>query len=219
MSTLAILGAGGHGEVVADAALCSGRWTDIVWFDDDLSRTPFGSDRVSGPVAAFGESRTGSEVAFGIGSGEGRRALFENLGTRFVVKTVVHPSASVSPRARLGEGVVVLAGAVVNVGAVLSRGVIVNTGSSVDHHCHVGRYAHICPGARLAGNVRVGEGSWIGMGASIIEGVSIGAGVTVGAGSAVIGDLPDGVLAVGVPARIVRRGRLLGRDHKESTGK
>ena len=82
---------------------------------------------------------------------------------------------------------------------------ILNTSCSIDHDVQLAHGVHVCPGARLAGEVQVGERSWIGIGASLIQQIRIGCDVTIGAGAAVISDLPDGVTAVGVPARVLPR--------------
>jgi acetyltransferase EpsM len=79
----------------------------------------------------------------------------------------------------------------------------VNTAASVDHHCSIGDAVHIAPGVRLAGNVKIGQGAWVGIGATIIENVRIGDGAVIGAGSVVVEDIPDAVVAYGVPARVV----------------
>jgi UDP-N-acetylbacillosamine N-acetyltransferase len=96
------------------------------------------------------------------------------------------------------------AGSVVNPGATLGRNVIVNTCASVDHDCVLEDGVHISPGAHLGGGVTVGRGTWIGIGAVVRDHVMIGAGVTIGAGAVVVKDIPDGVMAYGVPARVVK---------------
>jgi acetyltransferase-like isoleucine patch superfamily enzyme len=53
--------------------------------------------------------------------------------------------------------------------------------------------------------VRVGSGSWLGHGTVVLPGADIGRNVAVGAGSVVTGVLPDFCVAVGNPARVVRR--------------
>ncbi len=79
---------------------------------------------------------------------------------------------------------------------------ILNTSCSIDHDCSVGCFVHVSPGARLAGNVRVGDESWIGIGATVRQSIAISSKVMVGAGAAVVNDLPSGVTALGVPAKI-----------------
>jgi sugar O-acyltransferase (sialic acid O-acetyltransferase NeuD family) len=199
-----ILGAGGHGRVVADAAEAAGLWREIVFLDDRFPEL-----RTSGDWAVVGTSADlaalssdTDEFICAIGAAKVRITLQARLrseGRR--IANVVHPRATVSKRARLGFGIVVFAGACVNVGAVLHDAVIINTGATVDHDCDLAEGVHICPGAHLAGDVSVGRESWIGIGASVRQGVSIGDFVTIGAGAAVVSNVPASSLAVGVPAR------------------
>jgi acetyltransferase-like isoleucine patch superfamily enzyme len=90
---------------------------------------------------------------------------------------------------------------VINAGSGIAENVIINTSVSVDHDCVIGSHAHLAPGTVLAGGVTVGEHAFLGAGTIVIPGVRIGARVRTGAGAVVINDLPDGCLAVGVPAR------------------
>lgn len=159
------------------------------------------------PVSALDQvrSRGLAHAVVAIGDNDARRRCADLLRRRhFQLIQVRHPGAIVARSAVLGDGTVVMPGAVVGSGARLGCDVIVNTGASVDHDCVLEDGVHICPGAHLAGSVRVGERTQVGIGASVVPGVRIGARCTVGAGAAVVRDLPDGVVAFGVPARVVR---------------
>ncbi len=206
MRRLAILGASGHGRVVADAALAAG-WQAVVFYDDAW---PVVS--ANGPWEVVGRTaellRDAAQLdgaVVGIGDNATRLAKLRQLVAGGVVlASVVHPAAVVSPRAEVGQGSVIFATAVLGPFARLGSGCILNTGATVDHDCELADGVHVSPGAHLGGGVRVGETSWIGIGASVIQGVSIGAGATVGAGAAVVEDVADGLTVVGVPARPVR---------------
>ena len=121
----------------------------------------------------------------------------------YELPVLIHPSAWVSPSAQIGPGSVLFAQVVVQAQVRIGAGAILNTSCSIDHDVQLADGVHVCPGARLAGEVQVGERSWIGIGASLIQQIRIGCDVTIGAGAAVISDLPDGVTAVGVPARVL----------------
>lgn len=201
---LLILGAGGHGQVVAELAEELGQYGSIAFLDDAPTKSVNGFPwSILGPISELARYRTDFAIAF-VAVGDSKRrlqllSLAESGG--YAVATLVHAAASVSRRAELEVGTVVCAGAVVQVNARLGRGCIVNTCASVDHGCILGAGVHVCPGAHLAGSVVVGEHTWIGIGASVRQGLSIGKGVTVGAGAAVVDDVEDESTVVGVPAR------------------
>ena len=203
MKRLAILGASGHGKVVADGAQASG-WASIVFFDDAWpERRMNGAWPIIGASAQLLEQLGEFEgVIVAIGNNAVRREKLELLrrhGATLV--SIVHPSAVVSPHADIGEGSVVFATAVVNAFSKVGGGAILNTGCSVDHDCSLGVCVHVSPGARLAGGVVVGDESWIGIGAAVRQQVAIGMQVVVGAGAAVVSDISDNMTVVGVPAR------------------
>ncbi len=206
MKRLALLGASGHGKVVADAALAAG-WQDVVFFDDawpDMSMN--GRWPVAGNTAALLERLYEfNGVLVSIGSCAVRwqkQQVLQAAGVRLV--TIVHPHACVSPFSRLGAGTIVMAGAVVNVDAVVGESSIINTGATVDHDAILAHAVHICPGAHLSGNVVVGACSWIGVGAAVRQGIRIGARVLVGAGAVVVTAVPDGLTVIGSPARVLK---------------
>lgn len=205
MKRLAILGAGGHGKVVADTAESCG-WQSIEFFGDDWpARTLNGYWPITGDTASL-LSRVAEfdGIIVAIGSNSVRLAKVEALEAAGAqLATLVHPSAVISPRALIGAGSVVFAGVVINVDARVGRGAILNTGCSVDHDCQLGDFTHISPGARLAGGVQVGDLSWVGIGASVKQSIQIGQKVIVGAGSAVVSDIADALTVVGVPAKVL----------------
>lgn len=207
MKRLAVLGAGGHGHVVADTAQAAG-WDAITMFDDQwpgiAPAQPWPVEGDTGRLIERLGEFDGALVA--IGHCASRWALHERLrsaGARLV--TIVHPGAHVSRHARVGAGSVLMAGAILQFGARVGEAVIVNTGATVDHDCVIEDGVHLCPGSHLGGRVHVGRLGWVGIGSSVRQGVRIGESVTIGAGAAVVDNLPDGITAVGVPARPLAR--------------
>jgi sugar O-acyltransferase (sialic acid O-acetyltransferase NeuD family) len=201
---LILFGAGGHAKVVAEAWLAAHPDGEIAFLDDSAdaaARTPLGH-QVKGGRDWLEANWPEVPVAPAIGNNKARDLLIDTLrASGRQLATIVHPSAVVSPSARLGEGCFFSAGSIVNAEAELADGVILNTGASVDHDGRIGRCAHIAPGARLCGTVRVGARSLIGVGAAVIPGTEIGEDVVIGAGSVVIGPVPDGETWAGCPAR------------------
>jgi sugar O-acyltransferase (sialic acid O-acetyltransferase NeuD family) len=210
MKKIFVYGASGHGKVVADILLAC-KELDFAGFIDDGPEWQ-GATVVGLPVCGNGHwlqreaGRVRVTVALGVGDNVTRQKVAERcLAWGAELRTVVHPAASVSAFARLGPGTVVMAGAVINPGAITGAGAIVNTAASVDHDVEIGDFAHVAPNATMGGASRLGTLSQLGIGAVIIHGVSIGAHSIVGAGAVVVKDIPDGVVAFGVPARIHRK--------------
>lgn len=192
---LIIIGASGHGKVVADIAKHNG-YEEIVFLDDDeLLRECAGY-----PVVGKSDSAPEGEVFVAIGNAKIRKMLMERFSDR-IQPTLIHPNAVIAEDVLIGEGTVVMAGAVVNSGSVIGKGSIINTCSSVDHDCIVADYVHVAVGAHLCGTVKVGESTWIGAGATISNNVSICGDCMIGAGTVIVKDIKEEGTYVGVPAR------------------
>jgi sugar O-acyltransferase (sialic acid O-acetyltransferase NeuD family) len=141
----------------------------------------------------------------GIGDTRPRQRLFElALKDDYRPVSAVHPKAVISPSARLGAGVTIMAGAVINACARLGVNVIINTGAIVEHDCVISDHVHIATGARLASTVQIGPGAHIGAGATLRQSITIGVGATVGAGAVVVKDVEPYTVVAGVPARPLR---------------
>jgi UDP-N-acetylbacillosamine N-acetyltransferase len=205
-----IYGAGGHARVVADILRLTG--FEVAGFIDELNPNRRGESFCGAPVlGGAGELETlpaqnvrKAIVAFGDNA---RRVTLGNRleSSGFEMVTAIHPSAVIAGDASLGAGSVVMAGSVINSNTVVGRHVIVNTRAGIDHDCNIAEGAHIGPGANIAGDVRIGRCTWIGIGATIIDHKQIGAGSVVGAGAVVLKDVPENVVVVGVPTRILKQ--------------
>jgi acetyltransferase EpsM len=199
-----IFGAGGHAKVVVDAILSAKLRPDFL-VEDKPERAELFDVRLLASADRLWQTMRQFRFVVAVGDNASRRRIFAELKTRGGVPiNVVHPAATVSPRAKLGWGVVVFAGAVINPGATVGDNCIVNTSASIDHECVIGAHAHLCPGVRLAGNVNVGAGTMIGVGAVVLPQITIGEWTTVGAGSMVNRHLPANVVAFGCPAKVRR---------------
>lgn len=200
---LAILGASGHGKVLADIAELTG-WEKIVFFDDAWpQKINNGSWTIIGNTQALLNSVNNYRgVIVAIGNNKIRQRKLQQLnsvGANLI--TLIHPSATVSRYTQIGPGSVVVAGAVLNPDCIIGAGAIINTCSSVGHDCTLGIAVHICPGARLAGGTDVGDRAWVGVGSSVRQLIKIGADSIIGAGSAVVKDVRANSIVMGVPAK------------------
>ena len=197
---LVILGASGHGKVVADIAVKNG-YTEIVFLDDNPAVTLCAGYPVLGPISLLAE--TEGDVFAAIGNAGIRRKETERFRDR-VFPVLVHPGAVIAPDAVIGAGTVIMAGAVVNPGAVIGKGCIINTCASVDHDCVLGDYCHVAPGAHLCGTVSVGAETWIGAGATVSNNLTICGGCMIGAGAVAVKDITVPGTYIGVPAGAMR---------------
>lgn len=203
MKRLAILGASGHGKVVAEIAELRG-WKEVVFYDDAWpSLISVGVWSVVGNMGDLQSNVNNFDAFFvAVGHNSVRWELFSQLACSAVkAATLIHPSAVVSQYSSVKEGTVVMANAVINPFVTIGQAVIVNTAATIDHDCILGDAVHISPGANLAGEVTVGHQSWVGIGANVKQQVIIGEKVIVGAGATAINNMDDGVTVVGTPAK------------------
>lgn len=195
MKPLRIIGAGGHGRVLADIAQHIG-YKDIAFLDAGFPELMHsGIWDVIGTAADLDES----SYALGIGNNHIRMHLLETIPENIV--TLIHPSATVSPHANIAAGSVICAGAIIGPFARIGRGCIINTGASVDHDCTLAEGVHLSPGAKLGGGVTIGARAWIGLGAVVREYSTLGTDAMIAAGAAVVTNIPDGTRFGGVPAK------------------
>jgi sugar O-acyltransferase (sialic acid O-acetyltransferase NeuD family) len=207
MIRLAILGAGGHGRVVADIAETNG-WKFIDFYDDNLTlkNAVIQSWTVVGNIDDLLSSWSKYDGVFvAIGDNRQRKdkiEMFRNADANLI--NLIHSTASISRYSSIGSAVVIMAGAVINTGVIIGSGSIINTNASVDHDCFLGESVHVSPGACLGGGVKVGSCSWLGIGSSVKQNIVLGSDVIVGAGAAVVSNFADGSIVVGVPAKKIK---------------
>lgn len=213
MPKLVVWGVSGQARVLAEFAK-SNSFEIAAFIDNDPDKGSVldgisiyhGEDGLDRFLAA---QATGSEI-FGIAAiggwrGEDRLMIHRIFSARGIrIANLVHPTAYVAHDAIVGSGAQILARSVVGAAARLGDSVIVNTAASVDHECDLGNGVHVAPGATLAGCVTVGDRSLVGPGAVVIPRIRVGSDTIIGAGAVVTRDLPDGVVAYGAPARVVR---------------
>lgn len=198
---LLIIGAGGHGRVIADIAGRTGRYETIGFLDDcpQEKTLPYPYLGVCGDAALYAKEY---DMIIAIGNAAVRARIMHELSDAGVTfATVVAPEAVVSQDAVLGRGTVVMPGAIINTGTRIGAGVIINTAASVDHDCVVGDFCHVSVGAHLCGTVSVEAESWIGAGATVINNIRVCGGCMIGAGAVVVRNITETGTYIGVPAK------------------
>jgi sugar O-acyltransferase (sialic acid O-acetyltransferase NeuD family) len=206
---LVIVGASGHGKVIADIAEQLGY--TVNFYDDAYpNKTYIEHWPIHGTcadlIALNNTSATlSNDVVVAIGNNEIRQQKIELLRkNRFNLITLIHPTAVISPYAAIASGTVIFSGAFINAFAKVGVGCIINTAAVVEHDCTIDNFTHICPNVALAGGVSVGAKSWIGIGSQVKQLITIGDKCLVGAGSTVIKNIPDNVTAFGSPAVVIK---------------
>ncbi len=190
-----LFGASGHAKVIIDI-LASQNIAVQALFDDNKDIT----ELLGIPV--FHDLNIKSPLIISIGSNSIRKKISGKINAEYA--KAIHSSAIISSFANVGMGSVVMQGAIIQSCSQIGKHCIINTGVSIDHDCIIDDFVHISPHATLCGNVSVGEGTWIGAGTTIIQGVKIGKWSVIGAGTVVTKDIPDNVIAAGVPAKTIR---------------
>lgn len=203
---LLIVGGGGHGRVVAEAASLSGRFSQLLVVDPHATASwTFSLCSCVASEADVDAQPTDWQFISAVGEVALRRRLFDEFIEKgFVPANVRHPAAILSPSALIGRGVAILAGAVVASLARIGDGVIVNHNAVVEHDSETADFAHLGPGSVLAGGARLGEGSFLGSNASIRHGKSVGSGIFIGHGAAVATDIFKPGVYGGIPARLLK---------------
>lgn len=195
-----LFGASGHGKVIKDILNANGVKVEA-FVDDNINI----NECYGIPVL---HNATGlSPIIVSIGSNITRKIIVEKLialTPNIKFSAAIHPSAMVSPSAKIGEGTVIMAGAIINADVIIGKHCIVNTGATVDHDCVIEDYCHIAPGVNISGNTHIGDGTWIGVGSSVIQCINIGRDSFIGAGSIVVNNIPDYVVAYGNPCKVIR---------------
>lgn len=202
---LIVIGAGGHGKVVADIALKMQKYKEISFLDDSGETIECIGFKVVGGIADAEHYIEEADFFVAIGNGKGRKEVMEELKRMNArIATLIHPAAVIGSHVQIGEGTVVMAGAVLNPECTIGRGCIINTCASVDHDCQLGDYVHVAVGAHLSGTVKVDDDTWIGAGAIAKHGVNICGDCMIGAGAVVVKDIEKPGTYVGVPARKIK---------------
>jgi sugar O-acyltransferase (sialic acid O-acetyltransferase NeuD family) len=194
---IVIIGASGHGKVVADIARRNG-YDDIRFLDDNAEVRMCGGYPVIGKCCDAQNIDT--DVIVAIGNADIRQRIQGTIVQEHLV-TLIHPNAVVAEDVIIGKGSVVMAGVVINPGTVIGRGCIINTCSSIDHDCRVGDFVHVSVGSHLCGTVVVENGTWIGAGATVSNNISICSNSMIGAGAVVVKNIERKGTYVCVPAR------------------
>lgn len=199
---LLIIGASGHGKVVADIALKMNKWKSIAFLDDDENIKLSIGIEVIGKSNEVEKYIKDCDIFVGIGNNTIRKKIQEDLEVKGAsIPSLIHPSAVLGKQVKVAPGTVIMGGVVINCDTIIGKGCIINTSTTLDHDNVIDDFVHISPGSHLAGTVNVGRGSWLGIGTIVSNNINITSDCRVGAGAVVVKDITETGTYLGVPAR------------------
>ena len=199
---LLIIGASGHGKVVADVALKMNKWERIAFLDDDETLKKSLSLDVIGNSKDLKAYVDEWDIFVAIGSNSTREKIQETLDNlTATIPVLIHPRAVIGEEVEIAKGTVVMGGVIINSSTKIGRGCIINTGSTIDHDNFIEDFVHISPGVHLAGTVKVGSRCWLGIGSIVSNNISLHRDSKIGAGAVMVKDTIEAGLYIGVPAR------------------
>lgn len=203
-SELIIIGASGHGKVVADIARRLKKWNNISFLDDNKSLKTSLDLKVIGETKDAYKFIKDSQMFVAIGNNIIRKRIQEYLISKgALIVNLIDPSSVIGSDVSIGIGTVIMAGAIVNCSTTIGSGSIINTSSTIDHDNIIGDYVHISPGSHLSGSVKIGDRTWLGAGSIVSNDINICSDCIIGAGGVVIKDIDKKGTYVGVPARMI----------------
>ena len=199
---LLIIGASGHGKVVADIAVHMNKWQEIAFLDDNESIRESMGLEIIGKSTDVNKFIDDFEIFVAVGDNAKREKILEKLEAAGAnIPKLVHPNAVIGAETELGIGTVLMAGVIINCCSKIGKGCIINTGATIDHDNIIENYVHISPGVNLAGTVKIGKSSWIGIRSVVSNNINITFGCKVGAGAVVVNDITETGTYVGVPVK------------------
>ena len=202
---LIIIGASGHGKVVADIAEKMGNYQRIAFLDDNESIENCNGFPVIGKVSSADDYLAESDMFVAIGNTDIRCNVLNTLISKGAsIPVLIHPNAVIGKNVNIDIGTVIMAGVVINSDTDIGKGCIINTSASVDHDCRIHDYVHVSVGVHIAGTVEIGENTWIGIGSTVSNNIVIAKNGMIGAGAVVIKNLPENCVAVGAPAKPIK---------------
>lgn len=202
-SDLIIVGASGHGKVVAEIAELTNKYKKIYFMDDYSDDKIFHGYQNLGSTTGLDKYKNSTDVFVAIGDNRIRAEKLQNFEKDgFSIATLVHPNAVISASTSIGRGTVIMPGAIINASTEIGFGNIINTNVSVDHDCKLGNFVHVSPGTTIAGTVIIGSNTWVGAGSVIVNNICISAHTIVGAGGVVVQDITQRGTYIGVPVKM-----------------
>lgn len=212
MKKIVIIGAGGHAREILDILEACNSIKPSYEILGYIVESEYGSpgsivnDKpILGDFEWFDSNKNNIYAICGVGSPQLRLRLTKRAmekGVQFC--NIIHPSATVTSRLSLGEGVVISAGCILTNQILIGNHVHLNLLCTIGHDAILHDYVTLTQGVHISGHVILGSGCYIGTGANIIDRIQIGEWSIIGAGSTVINNVPPNVTVVGIPGKVIK---------------
>jgi len=207
---LGIYGSGGLGREVLELSNqinnISRKWNDIIFIDDTKPEGLFKGHKIYPFEEILKNYKTNDiEIIIAIGEPDVRKKLWNKiLEHKYSFATLIHPNVYISENTKIGSGTTICANASISCDVKIGKNVYIQPQTLVGHDCSISNHSVLAPFVSLAGYCNIGEGTYIGMSVPVKEKVNIGSESVIGMGSVVIRDIPDNVIALGNPARVMK---------------
>jgi sugar O-acyltransferase (sialic acid O-acetyltransferase NeuD family) len=204
LKKIIIIGSGGHSRVVIDTLETLGsNIFGIIDINYKGQKEKIFNYKIIGDMTIIDNLNPKNyNIILAIGDNNKREKYFSELLYKgFTIPTIIHPTAILSKKIIIGNGVFINSGVILNAGVEIADNTIINTGSIIEHEVNIKQNSHICPGVKIGGRATVGKNTFIGIGSSIKDYIKIGDNVKVGAGSVIIDNIKKGLTVVGVPGK------------------
>lgn len=208
---LGIYGSGGLGREVLELSnqinAILHKWDDIIFIDDTKTEGLFKNHKIY-PFEEILKNykHNDVEITIAIGEPDARKKLWNKISEyKYSFATLIHPNVYITENTKIGYGTTICSGAYISCDVEICENVYIQPQVCIGHDCKIGKHSVLSPSVALAGNCNIGEGVYIAMSVPVKEKVNIGSESIIGMGSVVIRDIPDNVIALGNPARVMKK--------------
>lgn len=215
MKKIIVIGAGGFARevkfLIHDINRKEKEYEFLGYLVSDLSQLSEldSKDEVLGDFSWFDEHNEIINVAIGIGNPKTRINIGDELSGRYsnlIFPPLIHPNVIYDKSSCLIEkGVIICSSTVMTINIHIQEFSMLNLCCTVGHEAIIGKGSVLNPTVNISGGVNLGSGVLVGTGVQILQYVTIGDNAVIGAGACLTKSIPDNVVAVGIPVKVIKK--------------